>query len=325
MTKVAVLIPCLNEEATIDKVVKDFREQLPEAEIHVFDNASTDATRHVALEAGAVVHTEPRRGKGHVVQSMFRTVEADVYVMVDGDDTYPAEHVHELIREVESGRADMAVGSRLLARESSFRTLNRLGNHFFLQTINVLFGTRLTDVLSGYRAMSRAFVKGLPLLVTGFEVEVELTIKALERGFRIAERPTPLRDRPQGSHSKLRKVRDGWRILSTIFALLRDYRPRFVFGGLGLVLLVLGLLPGQTGLASAALLEAGALALAVGFVLHGVNRRVRELECVTRLQLAGGRTGRKRRQRTQAAAAPGLEDSPGALLPSPKGLQTRLP
>jgi glycosyltransferase involved in cell wall biosynthesis len=316
MTKVAVLIPCLNEEATIDKVVKDFREQLPEAEIHVFDNASTDATRHVAQEAGATVHSEPRRGKGHVVQSMFRTVEADVYVMVDGDDTYPAEHVHELIREVASGRADMAVGSRLLAQESSFRTLNRVGNHFFLHTINVLFGARLTDVLSGYRAMSRAFVKGLPLVVTGFEVEVELTIKALERGFRITERATPLRDRPLGSHSKLRKVRDGWRILSTIFALLRDYRPRFVFGGLGLVLLGLGLLPGMTAVAGAALLWAGALALAVGFVLHGVNRRLRELECATRLQLGRDKGERRRRQRPQAPAALSLRADAEVVPPS---------
>src|SRR5262249_24487244 len=155
------------------KVVKDFREQLPDAAIHVFDNASTDGTRRVAAEAGAVVHSEPRRGKGRVVQTMFQAVEADVYVMVDGDDTYPAEHVHELIREVTSGSADMAVGSRLLARDSSFRTLNRLGNRFFLHTINLFFGTRLTDVLSGYRAMSRSFVKGLPVLVNGFEVEVE--------------------------------------------------------------------------------------------------------------------------------------------------------
>jgi glycosyltransferase involved in cell wall biosynthesis len=321
--KIAVLIPCLNEELTIDQVVKDFREQLPEATIHVFDNASTDATRRVAAEAGAVVHSEPRRGKGNVVQTMFRTVEADVYVMVDGDNTYPAEQVHELIEEVTSGRADMAVGSRFLAPDSSFRVLNRLGNRFFLELINRLFGARLTDVLSGYRAMSRRFVRGLPLLVSGFEIEVELTIKALERGFHVTEKAARLRDRPLGSHSKLRKFRDGWRILSTILGLLRDYKPLPAFAGAGLLAAAAGLCGLGLGGASAALLApalltAGALALVGGVMLHTVNRRFRELECLQRLQAAGShrRTGRKQKARRPRSLGQFI-DLEEPLLPAP--------
>ncbi len=299
--RIAVLIPCLNEERTIDKVVKDFRSELPGAEIHVFDNASTDATRQVAEEAGAVVHVENRRGKGHVVQSMFRAIDADVYVMVDGDDTYPAEAVHELIHEVVSGAADMAVGSRFLAPDSSFRTLNRAGNRLFLHAINSIFGTRLTDVLSGYRAMNRRFVKGLPLFVTGFEVEVEMTIKALERGFCLSERPARLRDRPEGSHSKLRKFRDGYRILWTILALMRDYKPLTTFGTLGGLVALSSLVPGiavieeylRTGqvlrvpsaVLAVGLAVTGLLGVGAGLVLHTVNRRFQELDHLVRLRL----------------------------------------
>ena len=300
-TRIAVLIPCLNEELTIGKVVRDFREQLPEATIHVFDNASTDSTRQAAEDAGAIVHRERRRGKGFVVQTMFQTVEADVYVMVDGDDTYPAEAVHDLIQEVTSGETDMAVGSRFLAPDSSFRPLNRLGNQVFLRAINSIFGTQLTDVLSGYRAMSRQLVKGLPLFVTGFEVEVEMTIKTLERGFRLSEKPAKLRDRPEGSHSKIRKFKDGYRILRTIFALMRDYKPLTTFGTLGLFILILALVPGvavvqeylSTGLISrlpsavlaVGLALTGMLSLTAGLVLHTVNRRFQELDYLVRLRM----------------------------------------
>jgi glycosyltransferase involved in cell wall biosynthesis len=315
--RIAVLIPCLNEELTVGKVVRDFREQLPEAEIHVFDNGSTDGTRQSAEEAGAIVHTENRRGKGRVVQTMFQTVEADVYVMVDGDDTYPAEAVHDLIREVTRRGADMAVGSRFLAEGSSFRVLNRVGNQLFLQAINFIFATGLTDVLSGYRAMSRRLVKGLPLFVTGFEVEVEMTIKTLERGLRLVECPAQLRDRPEGSHSKLRKFKDGFRILWTIFALMRDYKPLTTFGALGLVVLLLTLLPGgwvveeylRTGLVSrlpSAVLAvglglSGLLSLTAGLVLHTVNRRFQELDYLVRLRLPD-RRGKRRKSATPAPA-----------------------
>jgi glycosyltransferase involved in cell wall biosynthesis len=314
--RIAVLIPCLNEELTIGKVVRDFREQLPEADIHVVDNASTDATRQVAEEAGAVVHTERRRGKGYVVQTMFQTVDADVYVMVDGDDTYPAEAVHDLIQEITSGHADMAVGSRFLAPESSFRPLNRLGNHLFLRVINFIFGTQLTDVLSGYRAMSRRLVKGLPLFVTGFEVEVEMTIKTLERGLRLSEKPARLRDRPQGSHSKIRKFKDGYRILGTILALMRDYKPLTTLGSLGLFILLLSLVPGgavvreylSTGqvlrlpsvVLAIGLALTGMLGLTAGLVLHTVNRRFQELDYLVRLRLP---TRRRRKQSPLPAEA----------------------
>src|SRR5262245_20790392 len=318
--RIAVLIPCLNEELTIGKVVRDFREQLPEAEVHVFDNASTDGTARVAEEAGAVVHLEPRRGKGYVVQAMFQKVDADYYVMVDGDDTYPAEAVHDLLRQVQDGTADLVVGSRFLAEGSSFRRLNRLGNQLFLRAINFIFGTKLTDVLSGYRAMSRRFVKGLPLFVTGFEVEVEMTIKTLERGFRLAEVPAVLRDRPEGSHSKIRKLRDGTRIVGTILALLRDYKPMTTFGVLGLFLLLLGLVPGgvvveeylRTGLVprlpSAVLavgLElVGLLSLTTGLVLHTVTRRFQELDYLIRLRAtdpARARETERKRRETKVA------------------------
>ena len=308
-----MLIPCLNEELTIDKVVRDFREQLPDAEVHVFDNASTDGTATAAEEAGAIVHHEARRGKGYVVQTMFQRVDADVYIMVDGDDTYPADAVHELIRPVRNGSADMVVGSRLLAADSSFRLLNRVGNHLFQRVINFLFGTRLTDVLSGYRAMSRSFVKGLPLFVTGFEVEVEMTIKTLERGFRLTEVPTSLRDRPKGSHSKLRKFRDGGRILWTIFALLRDYKPMTSFGVVGLTMMLLGFIPGlivveefiRTGrvshLPSAVLavgmVLSGLLSGLTGLILHVVNRRFQEVDYLLRLRTPNRSANRRRAAR----------------------------
>jgi glycosyltransferase involved in cell wall biosynthesis len=298
--RIALLIPCLNEEKTIDKVVKDFRYELPDAEIHVFDNASTDATAQLAAEAGAIVHRENRRGKGYVVQSMFETIDADIYIMVDGDDTYPAEAVHDLLEEVDDGNADMVVGSRFLDADSSFRMLNRMGNQFFLHAINFIFGAQLTDVLSGYRVMNRRFVKGLPLFVTGFEVEVEMTIKALERGYRLVEKPARLRDRPTGSYSKIRKFRDGYRILWTIFALMRDYKPMTTFGTAGAVVGFLGLLLGLsivqehfhtgavTRLASAVLsvglVLSGMLSTAAGLVLHTINRRFQELDHLVRVQ-----------------------------------------
>lgn len=296
--RIAVLIPCLNEEKTIDKVVKDFRCELPDAEIHVFDNASTDDTPRIAEDAGAIVHRENRRGKGYVVQTMFETVDADIYIMVDGDDTYPAEAVHSLLREVVAGEVDMAVGSRFLCPDSSFRPLNYAGNQLFLGIINAIFGTRLTDVLSGLRVMNRRFVKQLPLFVPGFEIEVEMAIKALGRGYRIGEKPARLRDRPEGSCSKLRKFRDGCRILWTIFALMRDYKPMTTFGALGGIAVLLGLCMGMmvgsghilTALAaghlsaflSLGLILSGMLAITSGMMLHILNRRMQEIEHLLR-------------------------------------------
>jgi len=292
---IAVLIPCLNEARSIAKVVRDFKTQLPQASIYVFDNNSADGTGQVAHEAGAIVFSEARRGKGYVVQSMFERVDADIYLMVDGDDTYPAENVLQLLAPVLQGEADMTIGSRIIQGSSSeFKPVNFMGNIFFQNLINFIFGTHLTDILSGYRCMVRKLVKNLPLFVTGFEIEAEITIKSLERGFRLLEVPVNLRSRGEGSQSKIRIVRDGLRILGTIFALFRDYKPLTFFGSLGLVTILLGILPGirailgyiETGLVekfpsailSVGMILTGLLFIMVGLILHTLNRRFREME-----------------------------------------------
>lgn len=293
--RIAILIPCHNEEPTIGRVVRDFRGELPEAEIYVFDNNSSDATVEQARAAGARVAYERRQGKGFVVQSMFSQIQADIYVMVDGDATYPPGAVHTLIAPILRGDADMVVGSRLMeASDSEFRLLNRLGNNFFFTVINFIFKVRLSDVLSGYRAFSRMFVKNIPVFGGGFETEVELTIKALARGYRIREVPVRLTARPEGSFSKIRILSDGFLILNTILTLFRDYKPLTFFGGLGLVFIVLGSVPGgillldfiRTGVARdlpVALLAlgtvlSGMLLIAVGLVLHTITRKFQELE-----------------------------------------------
>lgn len=293
--RVAVLLPCYNEELTIADVVRQFRAQLPEAAIYVFDNNSSDRTVEAATAAGATVYTERRQGKGFVVQSMFREIDADAYVMVDGDGTYSAQAVRRLLAPILRGEADMVVGSRLHAEsQSDFRQLNRLGNRLFLMVIALIFRVQLSDLLSGFRAFSRRLVKTLPLSGGGFEVETELTIKALQRGYRIVEVPVDLTARPQGSHSKIRYFRDGVLIFNTIFALFRDYKPLTFFGAAGLVLMALGTLTGlaalpvaaERGAASAWLLAAVAAGLVfsgllcgfTGLILHTVLRRFQELE-----------------------------------------------
>ena len=289
--RVAILIPCYNEAATIGTVVRRFRDALPGAAVYVFDNHSTDGTAQAARGAGAAVIDEPRRGKGHVVQSMFRSVEADIYVMVDGDDTYPAGVVETLIAPVRAGEADMVIGSRLhRASRSRLRPLNRLGNAFFRALLGLIFGVRLTDLLSGYRSFSRRLVRTVPLFGGGFETEAEMTIKALHRGFRIREVPVDLTERPAGSHSKIRLVRDGVLILTTILALARDYKPLTFFGGLGLVLVAAGLVPGiwaashwtveqlPLALLAAVLVLAGVVTGVAGLVLHTVARHFQELD-----------------------------------------------
>jgi glycosyltransferase involved in cell wall biosynthesis len=289
--RVAVVIPCYNEAPTIGTVVGRFREALPGAAIFVFDNDSTDGTAEVARAAGATVIAERRRGKGHVVQSMFRKVEADIYVMVDGDDTYPAELVDSLIAPVRAGQADMVIGSRLhRSSRSQFRPLNRLGNGVFRALLGLIFGVRLTDLLSGYRAFSRRLVRTVPLFGGGFETETEMTIKALHRGFRIVEVPVDLVERRAGSHSKIRVVHDGVIILTTILALFRDYKPLTFFGGLGAVMVLAGAVPGiwaaghwspermPLALLSAVLVLAGMVTGVAGLVLHTVARHFQELD-----------------------------------------------
>lgn len=306
--EIAVLIPCYNEEITIAGVVADFRKELPGALVCVFDNNSTDATAESARAAGADVIHEARRGKGFVVQSIFRHVDADVYVLVDGDATYPAREVHSLIAPIAAREADMVVGSRLHARsQSEFKHLNRWANRLVLFILNLVFRVRLTDVLSGYRAFSRSFVKNLALFGGGFEIETELTIKAVARGYRIVEVPVDLAGRPEGSHSKIHFFRDGMLILTTILTLFRDYKPLTFFGSLGLLFFAASLIPGLTVVAEyfksgfvklpAAVLAVGLgicslLLGAIGLLLHSIARRAQEFDY--QLQMLGDQLRRER-------------------------------
>jgi glycosyltransferase involved in cell wall biosynthesis len=307
--RIAVLIPCLNESLTIAKVIEDFRAALPAAEIYVIDNASTDGTDAIAREHGATVLYETRRGKGYAMRTAFRRIDADLYVMVDGDDTYPADQVGALLQPVLDGKADMTVGSRLMGGTSSdFKALNRFGNWLYPAVIRLLLRIRLTDILSGYRVMTRELVRGVPLTARDFEIEAELTVKALERTFRLVEVPVNLRSRPEGSFSKIRIVRDGYSILWTIVLLFRDYRPMAFFGGLGVVVMLLGLIPGiaviaeflhtrlvpnfPSAILAAAMELAGILLIAVGLLLSAVARRFQELE--NRLDMMDTRPDRER-------------------------------
>jgi len=292
--RVIVAIPCHNEAATIAKVVKDFGAACPTAAIHVFDNASSDGTADIARQLGATVHFVPFRGKGHVVRAIFRQLDAEVVVIVDGDDTYPAESIEQLIAPVLAGRADMVVGTRLEAHASgSFRPFHLVGNRIIAATIGGLFRTDLQDILSGYRAFSRRFLRGTPVLSNGFEVETELTVQAIERNMFVQEVPISYRERPPNSVSKLNTISDGVRILLTILRIYRDFRPLILFGGAGLVAVCVGLLLGLSVLhefeqyrrvmgAAKAMLAmglclGGGISLTAGLILDSMNRRIREL------------------------------------------------
>lgn len=292
--RVAVIIPCLNEEATIGPVLRKFRTTLPEAVLYVIDNNCVDGTARIARAEGATLLRETRPGKGHAVRKAFREVEADVYLLVDGDDTYPAEAAPQMLRPVLDGEADVVVAVRLASQSrSEFRWVNRAGNRLLLGVVNRLFGAALTDLLSGYRAMTREYVKQAPVLASGFELETELSILAFERGFRTVELPVTLRSRPTGSHSKISVVRDGIRILTAILTLLRDYRPLSFFGGAGLVCAILGLMPGifvtvefmergtvriPTAVLATGLEVSGLTLILAGVILTAINRRFRELD-----------------------------------------------
>jgi len=228
MVSIAILIPCYNEEKTILDVVKDFDEYLPHATIYVYDNNSTDLTASIAQGSGAVVRKEYKQGKGNVVRSMFRDVEADIYVMVDGDNTYPACFSQEMIDLVLDGGADMVVGDR--HSNGSYEVENRrpfhnFGNQLVRSLINRLFGAKLRDVMSGYRVFSRRFVKTMPVQSTGFEIETEMTLHALDKGFLLREIPIDYRDRPNGSFSKLNTTTDGMKVLRTILLVFKDFKP----------------------------------------------------------------------------------------------------
>lgn len=239
--RIAILIPCFNEATTIAKVVADFRAAAPDAVIYAYDNNSTDDSARLAREAGAVVIREYRQGKGFVVRSMFRDVDADCYVMVDGDDTYPADEALELCKLVESGEADMVIGDRLSSTyfAENTRQFHGFGNRLVRFLVNRIFRSDVHDIMSGCRAFSRRFVRSFPVLSGGFEVETEMTVHALDRNFLIREVPITYRDRTEGSESKLNTFSDGIGVLSTIIKLFRDYRPLQFFTIVAVVLFVI--------------------------------------------------------------------------------------
>lgn len=241
MSEIAVLIPCYNEEQTIEKVVRDFKEALPEATIYVYNNNSTDRTAEIAESAGAIVRNEYKQGKGNVIRSMFKDVDADCYLMIDGDDTYPAQHAREMVDLILSGKADMVIGDRLSSTyfKENKRRFHNFGNVLVRKLINSLFKTKIKDIMTGYRAFSKAFVKNFPILSKGFEIETEMTIHAIDKNFSIREISVDYRDRPTGSTSKLRTFFDGFKVLKTIFSLFKEYYPLKFFGTLSFLLFLL--------------------------------------------------------------------------------------
>lgn len=247
MSKIAVLIPCYNEEQTIEKVIKDFKKELPEADIYVYDNNSKDKTAEIAKNNGAIVVHEYKQGKGNVVRSMFRDIEADIYIMADGDDTYPAEEVHKLIEPIINGQADMAIGDRLTNgtyKKENKRHFHEFGNKLVKRAINVAFKTDLKDIMTGYRAFNKLFVKTMPVLSPKFEIETEMSLHALDKKFIIKEIPIVYRDRPEGSMSKLNTVSDGIKVLKTIIKMFKDFKPRQFFWIISLIFVITGLVIG---------------------------------------------------------------------------------
>ena len=241
MDTIAVLIPCYNEAVTIRKVVEDYRRVLPEAVIYVYDNNSTDDTAAIAAEAGAVVRHEYQQGKGSVIRRMFREIDAKCYLMVDGDDTYPAEYAPEMARLVLERQADMVVGDRLSATyfTENKRPFHNFGNRLVRWSINALFGSSIRDIMTGYRAFSYQFVKSFPVLSQGFEIETEMSIHAIDKHMQLETVVIQYRDRPEGSESKLNTYSDGFKVLRTIARLYRNYKPLAFFGLLALLLAVI--------------------------------------------------------------------------------------
>lgn len=245
--KTVVLIPCYNEEVTIEKVIKDFKKELPDADIYVYDNNSKDKTAEIANANGAIVKHEYKQGKGNVVRSMFYDIDADIYVMVDGDDTYPAEFVHKLIEPVVEGRADMAIGDRLsngTYQKENKRHFHEFGNNIVKKGINLLFKTNLKDIMTGYRVFSKKFVKNMPVMSPKFEIETEMSLYALDKKFTIEEIPIVYRDRPEGSESKLNTISDGIKVVKTIIKMFKNYKPLQFFTIIAIIIFLLGLLVG---------------------------------------------------------------------------------
>ncbi|AGK97868.1 glycosyltransferase family 2 protein [Clostridium pasteurianum] len=245
--KIAVLIPCYNEELTISKVIGDFKKKLPNSDIYVYDNNSKDRTSEIARQSGAIIIKEPRQGKGNVVRSMFRDIDADYYVMVDGDDTYPAEFAKELLKPIIDGEADMTIGDRLsngTYMSENKRAFHNFGNNLVKGLIGKLFKNDINDIMTGYRAFNKFFVKTMPVLSEGFEIETEMSIHALDKKFLLKEIPIDYRDRPEGSTSKLNTYKDGIKVLRTIVSLFKDYKPFPFFCVLSFISFIIGLLVG---------------------------------------------------------------------------------
>lgn len=241
MDKIAILIPCYNESKTIEKVICDYRKELPEATIYVYDNNSSDGTDEIAKKAGAIVRYEHQQGKGNVIRRMFREIDAECYIMIDGDDTYPAEYAREMADKVLSHGADMVVGDRLSSTyfTENKRPFHNFGNVIVRKSINLLFKNNIKDIMTGYRAFSYQFVKTFPVLSKGFEIETEMSIHAVEKNMQIENVVIDYRDRPEGSESKLNTYSDGIKVLRTIVKLYRNYKPLGFFGGLALLLVIL--------------------------------------------------------------------------------------
>ena len=244
--KIAVLIPCYNESKTIAKVIKDYKKALPNADIYVYDNNSTDKTDEIAKKAGAIVKYEYKQGKGNVIRSMFRDIDADCYLMIDGDDTYPCENAKEMCDLVLNKKADMVIGDRLSSTyfTENKRPFHNFGNVLVRYLINTLFKSNVKDIMTGYRAFSYDFVKTFPILSKGFEIETEMTIHALDKNFLLKEIPVDYRDRPSGSVSKLNTFSDGFKVLKTIMRLFKEYKPMFFFGLVSLLFMIISLLFG---------------------------------------------------------------------------------
>ena len=295
MSKIAVLIPCYNEAKTIERVVKEYKKALPKADIYVYDNNSTDRTGEIAEKAGAIVKVEHRQGKGNVVRSMFMDVEADCYLMIDGDGTYPADVAEKMCNLVLKDGVDMVVGDRLSSTyfKENKRPFHNTGNRLVRGLINLIFRSKVRDIMTGYRAFSRDFVKTFPVLSKGFEIETEMTIHALDKNFYIEEIPVKYKDREAGSESKLNTFSDGFKVLFTIARLFEEYRPMLFFGIFGLVFLILAFVFGvpvfkeyfETGLVArfptlifaGFLLIISVLSFVCGIILQVVVRKNRQL------------------------------------------------
>ncbi len=303
--RIAIAIPCFNEAVTVAKVIRDFRAELPMAEIFVFNNNSKDKTEEEARNSGARVITEKKQGKGFVFQNILRTIEADILILVDGDDTYLAKDVHALLEPILKDEADMVVGNRLAFKGSGFSLAHRFGNAIFRWFLNGLFRSKYADILSGFRVMKKDFYKNVPILAKGFELETELTLQSLERDYCIKELPIHYHERPHGSHSKINEMKDGFRIILTIVSLLRDYRPMSFFGYIGLFLVLAGFIFGgivvdeyyetgiirrvPTAILSIALIIVGINSVISGLILSAVARRQKETEAVIKQVIAGSR------------------------------------